>query len=296
MELGGSLKPSLVIIFAVLLGTSGCLGSDVSLANWPDGYESAVVISFDVEQAQASDLQRVTLLLDKYNAKATFFVVAGYYEGAESTLEPLREYEVANKGWDQGEWAESYEEQRDSIKRSHVMLSSLGFNPTGFRAPFLMNNQETFAALSDLGYLYDSSDNGMLPTLHGEIVEIPLSIAYDPFWNEEVEDYLPLLYLAFENTYDENGAFTFYTLPEKVDERWEAFLKHVSGRDVWLASGSDVAEWWKKREKLTLRIVGDKAVVTNNGENPISGVTLRLKDREVILPEIKPGDSARVTI
>jgi peptidoglycan/xylan/chitin deacetylase (PgdA/CDA1 family) len=184
MELGGSLKPSLVIIFVVLFGTSGCLGSDVSLANWPDGHESAVVISFDVEQAQAADLQRLIILLEKYNAKATFFVVAGYYEGAEDTLEPLRDYEVASKGWDQGEWAESYEEQRDSIKRSHDMLSSLGFNPAGFRAPFLMNNQETFAVLSDLGYLYDSSDNGMLPTLHGEIVEIPLSIAYDPFWKD----------------------------------------------------------------------------------------------------------------
>ncbi len=290
------MKPSYIFVFAVLLITSGCLGSDVTLANWPDGAEAAVVISFDVEQAQASDLERVTLLLEKYNSKATFFVVAGYYEWSEQALEPLRDYEVASKGWEQESWPETYEKQRESIKRAHNLLESYGFEPTGFRAPFLRANQETISVLSDLDYKYDSSTTGILPSVQGEIVEIPLSISYDPFWNEEVEDYLPLLYLAFENTHNKNGVFNYYTLPERVDERWEVFLKYVSGKDVWLASGTDVAEWWTKREKLSLKVVGDTAIVTNNGDMPISGVTLETKQGKIILPEIKPGGSERLKI
>jgi hypothetical protein len=280
----------------MLMATSGCLGQSVYLSNWPNGHKSVVVLSFDLEQAQAKDIKKVIDLLEEYNADATFFVVAGYYEDSSALLNPLRNYEVASKGWDQGGWSERFDLQRESIRRAHEFFTSQGFNPVGFRAPFLRNTEETFEALSDLGYLYDSSEVGLTPTQHNDVIELPLSVAYDPFWNDEVEDYLPLLYLAFDSTYDRQGLFLFYTLPEHVNDRLGVFMDYVESKDVWLASGKAVAEWWSARELISLEVEGKTAIVTNNGANSISGVTLSTGDESITLPEIKPGEKVTIMI
>jgi hypothetical protein len=266
------------------------------LANWPNAQKAAVVISFDVERSHETDLKKVIEILNNYEADATFFVVAGYYEDASHVLASLEGFEVASKGWDQGTWSNDIEMQRDSIKASDEFLVSQGYNPVGFRAPFLRNSEETFEVLSELGYEYDSSDDGLLPSKQDDLNEIPLSLTYDPFWNEEVKDYLPLLYLTFENTYDKDGLFMFYTLPEHVDEKWELFLDYISEKDVWLASGKDVSLWWDKRSNIELEIRGKNALVTNNGGSSISGVTLKTNEGYKPLPEIKSGETIKVTI
>jgi peptidoglycan/xylan/chitin deacetylase (PgdA/CDA1 family) len=280
----------------MLMATSGCLGQSLSLSNWPNGHKSAVVLSFDLEQAQAEDIKKVIDLLERYNADATFFVVAGYYEDSPALLNPLKSYEVASKGWDQGKWSEKLDSQRESIRRAHEFFTSHGFNPVGFRAPFLRNSEETFEVLSDMGYRYDSSEVGLTPNLRNGIIELPLSVAYDPFWNNDVEDYLPLLYLTFDATYDRQGLFLFYTLPEHVNDRLRVFMEHVVSKDVWLASGRDIAEWWSARDLISLEVKGKTAIVTNNGASPISGVTLLTGNEDIILPEIKPGETVKIMI
>jgi hypothetical protein len=254
------------------------------------------MISLDVEQAAADDINRVTGLLSEYGLNATFFVVGGYYSDQSHILRPLGDYEVASKGWNQSEWADSYEDQRDSVKHAHLWMVSQGFSPEGFKAPFLRSNKETYQVLKDLGYTYDSSKTGLLPTRQDGIIELPLSVAYDPFWNEDVQEYLPLLYLAFENTYDREGLFHFYTLPEHTDESWELFLEYVQTKDVWIASGEEVAKWWINREKLTLDFDGGTAIVTNHGETPVKGVTLKTKSGYVELPVLNPDSTVRVKV
>lgn len=290
------MKHGILVLLVLFILSAGCVGGNVQISNWPSGYEAAAVISFDVEQAQTQDITRTVELLNKYDAKATFFVVAGYYTGAEEILEPLHSFEVASKGWDQSTWPDDYESQRESIKRAHTMLTENGFKPRGFRAPYLKSGAETLAALSDLKYTYDSSGTGLLPTVEEGVVKLPLSVSYDAFWNDAVEDYLPLFYLAFEKTVDNGGVFTFYTLPENVDNRFEAFLKHLDRQNVWVVTGSEVSDWWMLRSQLSLKIVGDTAVVTNNGKSSVSGATLTTKKGFVALPTIAPGESARVKI
>ncbi|HDH28548.1 MAG TPA: hypothetical protein ENH13_05390, partial [Euryarchaeota archaeon] len=284
------MKYGYLVLLVLIIAASGCIGEKVQISNWPSGYDVAAVITFDVEQAQTTDIIRTVDLLEKYDAKATFFVVAGYYEGAEEILKPLHQFEVGNKGWDQSTWPADYEGQRKSIKRAHTMLTKQGFNPRGFRAPYLKSSPETLAALSDLKYSYSASETGLLPTVEEGVVKLPLSVSYDPFWNDDVKDYLPLFYMAFEKTLDAGGVFTFYTMPENVDSRWEAFLKHLQSRNVWVATGSEVSDWWKLRSQLSLKIVGDTAVVTNNGESSVSGATLTTKKGFIPLPKIAPGE------
>ncbi|MFV2040902.1 MAG: hypothetical protein ACC644_02825, partial [Candidatus Hydrothermarchaeales archaeon] len=71
------MKHGYLVLMVLIIAVSGCIGGEVQISNWPSGYDAAVVISFDVEQAQATDITRAADLLEKYDAKATFFVVAG---------------------------------------------------------------------------------------------------------------------------------------------------------------------------------------------------------------------------
>ncbi len=274
----------------------GCLGPEVSLANWPDGHSSAVVVTFDVEQSQAGDLERVTDLLKEMDAKATFFVVAGYYEGVEEMLYPLHDYEVASKGWKQSHWSLDTEDQRESISKAHAWLTTQGYDPVGFRAPFLQRDGATIEVLQDLGYTYDSTDTGLLPSRTDGVIEIPLSVAYDPFWNDDVEEYLPLTYQAFETTHEKGGLFTFYTLPEHTDERTKVFLKYLKGRGVWMASATDVAQWWSKRENVSLVVDGEDALVTNHGASTIEGLTVHTSYGDEVIPELKPEETVRIQV
>jgi hypothetical protein len=290
------MKGKIALLCLIVFLTAGCLGEGASLANWPHGYKSAVVIGFEVEQAQSSDINKAVQILKSHEANGTFFVVAGYYQNVPEVLEDLHGFEVASKGWNQTEWTMSYEDQRKSVKRSQDWFEDAGFETVGFRAPFLKSDKETTAVLSDLGYRYDSSKVGQLPSRYNGITELPLSVSYDPFWNKDVEEYLPLLYLTFENTYSRDGLFVFYTYPEHIDEKYGAFLDHISGKNVWLASGGEIVEWWEKREKMSVKIEGDTAIITNNGLDTVSGATLKTRNRYTPIPDVRPGSTIRVRI
>jgi peptidoglycan/xylan/chitin deacetylase (PgdA/CDA1 family) len=293
---GGYLKICAIALVLILLTSSGCLGSEVSVANWPDGYKSAVILSFDVEQAQAADILKAAEILEEHDADATFFVVAGYYSESEELLYPLEKYEIASKGWDQSAWSENPQARKDNIMKAHSWFESKGYSPVGFRSPFLKRDEKIFDILSELGYGYDSSETSLLPTKEGDVFEIPLSVSYDPFWNVDVESYLPLFYFSFEKTYEDDGLFQFYTYPEHLDERGEVFLEYISRKNVWLTSNRDVLDWWKARAQIDLKVSGNSAMVTNNGDNPISGVTLKLGEDYIVLEEIGVGETLKVEV
>lgn len=289
-------RVAISVMVLLVLVFSGCFGDNVSIANWPFGYSSAVVVSFEVEQAQAADLERVVELLREHDAGATFFVVAGYYEGAPGILEPLKGFDVASKGWNQSEWVSRDDSHRGELMRSVGWLNGAGFDTAGFKAPFLRINDETFSVLPELGFDYDSSLVGHLPSMRDGIVEVPLAVSYDPFWNEDVERYLPLFYYVFEETYAVDGLFLFHTYPEHVGEGFESFLFYVSGRDVWMVSAREVADWWALRSDVSLMVEDGAAVLTNNGDRGVSSLALKIDGDYREVPFIASGESVRVEL
>ncbi len=127
-------------------------------------------------------------------------------------------------------------------------------------------------------------------------MELPLSVAYDPFWNNEVEDYLSLTYMAFERTHEKEGLFVFYTLPEHADERTNALIHHISEKDVWIATGSEVVAWWESREGLELNFQQGVARVSNNGRKTVSNVVLKTNEGLVALPPIEPDETIEIRV
>ena len=309
-------KKDWLIILCIILGliSVGCINQQtkVEISNWPNGHRSALSITFDTEIATKDDLTAVTSILKSRDLPATFFVVSGYYQNTPGALEAIRDFEVANMGWNQTEWMLSDLNdnlQNVRIEDSDEWLKEHSFWPLGFRSPYLRHNKYSITILQKSGYLYDSSKIGTMPKDNG-ILEIPVAINFDPFWNEKSMEYTKLpTYTIFKQTNDNGELFTFTTHPEKTAENlpeFIEFLDHIEDKNVWTASTLEVAEWWKQRQSLEITRNKEKVAVKNTGNQIIKGVTLKISPkREVegaitiveendaiyaVLPDILPED------
>jgi peptidoglycan/xylan/chitin deacetylase (PgdA/CDA1 family) len=278
-------------IIIVLLLALGCLGGpqDIELANWPHGQKSAVCITFDTELATGDQIKKVTNALGGTNA--TFFVVTAYFNEREANLEPLRDFEVASMAWKQGKWEYSdlsLEFQLQEMQIADSWLRERDFHPIGFRAPFLLSNEDTINAAGEMGYVYDSSKYpGTIPYMTDGVVEIPLALNFDTYWNEESRELTEIpFYITFEDTYEKDGLFTFYSHVGKTSENLEDFmdfLDFAEEKQAWFASAGEIAQWWIKRGKLELRVEGDLITVKNNGDEPIDGVTVKISPKRGVV-------------
>jgi peptidoglycan/xylan/chitin deacetylase (PgdA/CDA1 family) len=83
---------------------------------------------------------------------------------------------------------------------------------------------------------------------------------------------------------------------ERRERQLEFLLGHMRHHDVWLASVSEIVEWWCRREALHVAVQGDTAVVTNGGTETVSGVRIAAEDRHATcwqaVPALAPGESA----
>ncbi len=303
----------------ILLG--GCIvPSDAQIANWPNGHKSAVAITFEVEGNVGEQLLGLTELLRAKGVSATFFVVSGYLQNNPEDLDALSGYEIANMGWHQAQWKDkelTAEFQREQIMRSHTWLVEKGIEPTGFRAPFLEPTPETYEILEELGYSYDSSRHyGFLPYMIGDIVEIPLSVNYDLYWNDRSISYSTMpTYLAFQKSYNEDGLFTFYGHTDTTYAHMKNFstlLKYMDAQDVWFASCKEIADWWRQKEKLELSIEKDEITIRNNGDSRVERATVKIRGVKnvegvvfvkrsggftyAVLPDIEPQGEVRIRI
>ncbi len=281
--------------------------------NWPYGHESAVAITFETEVPSKPQLASIARVLRERGLNATFFVVAGYFQENPEVLEEIRPFEVGNLGWMQKDWRDreiTYSFQRKEITKADAWLRGQGFNPQGYRAPFLLVNEDTYQILGELGYTYDASQwFGFFPYRVGSVIEVPLSLNYDLYWSDlSMSHSMVPTYIAFQQSRSKGGLFTFYAHTNKVYlnmNNFTRFLEYAMSQNVWFSSTYEVADWWRSREKLVLRVEGSRVMVTNTGDRAVAGVSIRMppgktlkgaaevKEREdysyAVLPEIPPN-------
>jgi len=195
------------------------LSSQASTFGWPDGYRSAVAMTFDLDAESVvlavdrgygvrpsimthqaygplTGLPRLLDLLGGREITATFFIpgfTADRYPGAvESVIEAG--HEVAHHGYLHRPPAHlTRDEERQELERGLEALSKHSIRPSGFRAPWWDTSVHTLDLLSEYGFAYDASlfDRDvpyLVSTGHGSIVEIPQSWALDDW---ERYAYLP---------------------------------------------------------------------------------------------------------
>ncbi|WP_456474961.1 polysaccharide deacetylase family protein [Candidatus Pyrohabitans sp.] len=310
------------LLFLLLLFSAGCLtqsGRDASLLKYPHGYKAAVVVTFDTEVVREGELEAITGALEERGINATFFVVAGYFQGKSEVLAPLRNFEVASMGWSQPEWVNASErERRQQILKAHSWFEQQGYRVQGFRAPYLNATRETLPLVAEMGYTYDSSlFYGFEPYEVEGVLEIPVSMNFDAFWDEDKMAFtLPLAYIAFQRAYDAGGVFTLLTHVDTASrnlQNFTAFLDYMKKRRVWFTSAGGLAEWWRLRQGLELSVEGNTLVLRNHGAKPVRGATAIVtakvakgavetwRDADtgrlyVVFPEVPPGGEVRITL
>jgi peptidoglycan-N-acetylglucosamine deacetylase len=130
-------------------------GNEVGQGLAPEGVRSAGGYS------ARRGVPRVLEILERHNVPATFFV-PGY--DAEQNPDLVREiaragHEVAAHGYLHESFDLDLDEEELLLRRSHDILRDLtGTAPCGWRSPGGKKSTRTLVVLSELGYLYDSSD------------------------------------------------------------------------------------------------------------------------------------------
>lgn len=160
---------------------------------------AVVFLSFDLELSPPSAvngsllsydaigvLPRLQGFLEENDVPATFFVVGDVVEKYPLAVWSLHSagFEIAAHGgyYHAGFRGIPLEEQERRIRRNVLLIGNLtGERPVGFRAPAHDYDNDTFAALRQLGFLYDSSivGRGAAPG----IVELPVTVAGDEALN-----------------------------------------------------------------------------------------------------------------
>lgn len=117
-------------------------------------------------------------LLDKYEQKATFFVLAEVYTWYPSLIRKIKQkkHEIAFHGFNHQKLIDQ-KTLNTQLERSADFLKE--FKPKGFRAPDIYLKREYFNILKKYNFLYDSSSYGLFkkkPHKIDGIYELPVSI------------------------------------------------------------------------------------------------------------------------
>jgi peptidoglycan/xylan/chitin deacetylase (PgdA/CDA1 family) len=114
---------------------------------------------FDIETVEGC-LEPYFKILEKYQVKMTIPITAKAVEDYPGRAEFILEqgHEIAIHGDVHQPFYGSVEEQGNRLEKAkQIFKDILGFIPSGFRAPWLEHDKNTYLALIRTGFLYDSS-------------------------------------------------------------------------------------------------------------------------------------------
>ena len=183
-----------------------------SAAIWPDGYCSAVALTFDldVETPWLADDPQVTArpgflsmaryaprvavplilsLLDRLEVEATFFVPGKVAEDHPGAVEAIAAagHEIAVHGYThEAPSSLSREQELDHLRRALGVLRGMGIEVTGHRAPLFEVSLHTIELLDAHGLRYSSAlMDDIRPYRHAgtEVIELPVQWLMDD-WSQ----------------------------------------------------------------------------------------------------------------
>ena len=132
-----------------------------------------IIFTVDVEgdwagtetRAVREVLPRLLEFLDRYSAKATFFVVGNLAPKIRYIIHPKGPHEVGSHGLTHAILTKlSLKEVYHEVNESKHILETEGYQVAGFRAPFFKSPPELPQLLAEAGYIYDASCGSVLPT------------------------------------------------------------------------------------------------------------------------------------
>lgn len=218
-------------------------------------------------------LPKILDVLDRYGAKATFFVL-----GAVAEKYPEAVKEIADRGHEigcHGYYHENFggmpiEEQRNVLRRAKEQIENVCGKPvSAFRMPEGEMSEETLQVAKEEGFIYSSSlsdDDIPYTRQHSQMVELPVHWElYDlPYFVYTWEPQIPQGQGRSSNANDvlENwkieleGAKRYGTLfnlqldPQATGEQGRIFMLEEildqikKDNSIWLATGLEIADYY----------------------------------------------------
>lgn len=118
-----------------------------------------ICITFDVNWAERDYLDSILNILDKYNAKATFFVMGGWINYSEDNVKKIKAideggHEIGNHSYMHPSFTKITEEKmkEELQKTDDVIEKYTGKKPRIFRFPSGDYNKSSFLAVRKMGY------------------------------------------------------------------------------------------------------------------------------------------------
>ena len=294
-------------IFPLLDDTIKWLQRDPSatLAAWPQGKRSAQVIEMDTEEGFSNALSFANMARAA-NIPASFYVLSSVAKLNPDLLRILaRDFDVGYHGdihiSFKGQTASAQERRLLAMRAdlTHVVAQANAW--PGFRAPTEGYDATTEQLLQKLGFKYHVADpnrtDGRLPLMarlegvgaEQSLVVLPrtqrddLNLHWERLTPEETSQALIDDAMHAHQT----GALALLSIhsqnfgPEGVLARsMPALLNYLRslGPSVWLASGTQVAQWWRNRErvKLSTSFTGKRLElnITVRGDQPVQGASI----------------------
>lgn len=224
-------------------------------------------------------VRRILDIFESRNIPATFFVPAKVMEDHPELFKEIhnRGFEIGHHGYHHERYVDlTEEEQRHIIEKSQKIFKEIiGVEAKGYRTPSGDWARETARILNEMGFSYSSSmrgdDRPYRTVIDGKVTDF---IEMAPKW--DLDDFVQFgynLYPAepsgqdriagieqvfenfcqeFEGYYREGLCFVIQCHPQIIGSparlrMYERLVDYIRSKgDVWFASGSEIADWWRK--------------------------------------------------
>jgi len=239
---------------------------------WPDGAQSCVIMTHDVETAMGRDFCRSLMSIDEsYGIRSSFQLIPeDRYELPASLLQEIRGRGFEVNVHDLNHDGQLYSSHRKFLQRAERINAYLRkFGCEGFRAGAMYRNLEWYEAFE---FSYDMSVPNVahlepqrggcctvMPYFVGKILEIPLTTIQDYSLFHIFNDYsIEHWKLQMQQILRNHGLVSFIAHPDYVVESraqqiYRALLAHVAAtvreNELWMTLPGEVNRWWRERNQ-----------------------------------------------
>lgn len=242
---------------------------------WPDGAQSCVIVTHDVEALEGRDFCGNLMDVDnEFGVRASFQVVPeSRYEVPDSFLESIRSRGFEVNVQDLNHDGHLFRDQKEFLRRV-PKINNYGkkFGAQGFRSAILYRRQEWFDALE---FSYDMSvpnvahldpQHGgcctVMPYFLGNLIELPVTTTQDySLFNILGEHSIDLWKQQIDLIVKRHGLVNFIIHPDYLTAHeematYKTLLGYLTGlatdKELWMPLPREVASWWRDRANMKL--------------------------------------------
>jgi len=239
---------------------------------WPDGADSTLMMTHDVEGASGVQFcDRLMDLDESFGIASSFQIVPAFRQPCLSEAIRSRGFEVNLHDWNHD--GHLFRDKQLFLERAALINAyALQLNCRGFRSAVMYREQDWFDALC---FDYDMSVPNVahldpqrggcctvMPYFVGRLLELPLTTIQDYSLLHILGDYsIDLWKTQIDLIRSEHGLISFIVHPDYVrGPREQAvyvqLLSHLQrlreDHHVWAALPGDIEQWWRRRSAMHL--------------------------------------------